>query len=127
MITERIIITFNRDGSFRGASATDWSGQIAPITSEDISEVNLSLVAQYAELKTKVDNILIDVSAAVVANDIVAMKTIANEVLKPDVQRKKEAAEANIAAAEEALIEARALLAYIIAPPAPEPPPAREP
>jgi len=57
MSTERIIITFNQDGSWRGASSTDFGGQPLPLSLSDLSSVcpdlNTALLATISELEAK--------------------------------------------------------------------------
>lgn len=52
---ERIIITFHRDGTFRGASAQDWDGMPVPLNSEQLAalvpDLNAAALARIAELE----------------------------------------------------------------------------
>ena len=56
-MTERIIITFNENGSWRGASSTDFGGQPFPLSLSDLSSVcptlNTSLLSTITELEAK--------------------------------------------------------------------------
>jgi len=57
MSTERIIITFNEDGSWRGASATDFGGHPVPLSLSDLSDVcpslNAALLATITDLEAR--------------------------------------------------------------------------
>ena len=57
MNTERIIITFNEDGSWRGASATDFGGHPVTLSLSDLSaacsSLNTVLLATITDLEAK--------------------------------------------------------------------------
>ena len=58
-MTERIIITFNEDGSWRGASSTDFKGQPVPLDSTLLSvvaaDINTSLLATVDDLTKQIE------------------------------------------------------------------------
>ena len=56
MITERIIITFNPDGTFRGASATDFVGQPVDVSKAELPKLGIDIasLAKVAELEAQV-------------------------------------------------------------------------
>ena len=57
MSTERIIITFNENGTWRGASSTNFGGQPIPLNQTDLStlcpNLNTALLATITELEAK--------------------------------------------------------------------------
>lgn len=57
-MTERIIITFSPEGTFRGAAKWNHGGQAEPVAAEDLAlfgaEVNAGLLARIAELEAEI-------------------------------------------------------------------------
>lgn len=56
MTTERIIICFHPDGTFRGASATDYGGQPVEISASEIPSlgIDIAALARIAELEAEI-------------------------------------------------------------------------
>ena len=59
MTTERIIICFHPDGTFRGASATDYGGQPVEISALELPNlgIDIAALARVSELETIVSSI----------------------------------------------------------------------
>ncbi|MEI8044232.1 MAG: hypothetical protein WCL11_22670 [Verrucomicrobiota bacterium] len=61
MTTERITITFNEDGSFRGASATDFGGLPTPVDTAQLHAlnpgINTTLFAAVADRDAQIERL----------------------------------------------------------------------
>jgi len=92
---ERIIITLDRNGKFRGASAQDWDGMPVPVDADWLNgfapELNAATLVRIAELEA---------DAATKADELTALQTAHSEALAAkDIER-----EAAVRAAVEAIV-----------------------
>ena len=114
-MTERITITFTKDGSFRGASAQDFEGNLIPLDAEALVNFapGVQLAAQLSEaqamlvtMQTMKDDFVARVQTALETGDVSQFVAIATDLVTPEQEKQKQA---DLALADELKAQAAAL------------------